>query len=211
LADRCRARGRGAGSSRAELAKAEAEARRLESAFEFSLGFDRPTRPARSADGRDHDDPRDLVGALGLAATTGRRSRAAAARYQATLERVKLAAERPQFLLTVSGGPRNLNGELPGVASIDVVPPVFDAGIGGRAVAAGRPASSRRPTSARSRSAPPPTCRAAERLSAAESFPSHHARPGGSAGAAPRASPSGSSRPARRSTASLVLARRDEE
>ena len=199
-------------ASRAEMAKAEADERMLEIGFEFSLGFDRPV-PLQLAEGltaSTRTAPRDLDGRLALAAGSRPEIAAAEARYRAGLERMKLSAERTQFLPTLSAGPRNLDGELTGVASVDLVLPVFDTGSAAErsheAALLGLAAELRRVAQRTAAD----VCRASERLSAAESYLEEHARDLAERRRTLRASTERLFQAGQAEYDDLVLARRDE-
>jgi outer membrane protein TolC len=113
-----------------EVDRARAEEHASELEFAFSLGFAAPV-PLQLADpvtATTRAASLDLAQLLESAVRGREEIAAATARYQAELERAHLASERVQFLPTVSGGPRTQDGELRGVAGIDVVLPLFDAG-----------------------------------------------------------------------------------
>lgn len=118
----------------AELAKAHADqltaaadARAKEVAFAFALGFERPVLlrlsdelvvPSLVLDERQLED----------AAVRRPELLAAQARLAAQLERAQLAADRLQFLPTVSGGLRHEGDQRSALASIEGELPIFDRG-----------------------------------------------------------------------------------
>ncbi len=117
--------------SLADVAAARADARALELEFTFALGFERPLSLVL-ADPLETDvtvsDAAPLAELLAAAAAARPELAAARARYDAERERLSLAAERVQFLPTIGAGPRTLDGQLLGVAGLDVELPLFDAG-----------------------------------------------------------------------------------
>ncbi|MDZ4775133.1 MAG: TolC family protein, partial [Planctomycetota bacterium] len=117
-------------STTASVERARADARELELLFAFALGFERPLTLAlaEQPNGSTLTSERDIEALLTLASAARPEISAAKARYQAQLVRAHLASERIQFLPTVSAGPRRQDGELRGVAGLDVVLPIFDSG-----------------------------------------------------------------------------------
>ncbi len=114
--------------SHADRAVAEAQARALELELAFSLGFERPVKLQLSDSLTDATPSPDLEADLTAAVSSRQEIAAAQARYRAERERLKLAAERVQFLPTVGAGPRKQGDELRGVATIDVALAIFDSG-----------------------------------------------------------------------------------
>src|SRR5262249_17573664 len=112
--------------ARADRAKAESAARAEELALGVAIGFERPAAlglsegldPAAGGGGGGDGggEALDLETLLGEAVTRRAALSAATSRYQAQLERSKLAADRIQFLPTVSGGPRFQGDDVRGVA-----------------------------------------------------------------------------------------------
>jgi outer membrane protein TolC len=109
-------------------AQTAARARALELAF--ALGFERPTvlllsepltPPAATA---AQPAPEDLVAAVQRRPEVA----AARARYEAERARLRLASDRVQFLPVLGVGVRRVDEESLGVASVDVVLPLFDGG-----------------------------------------------------------------------------------
>jgi cobalt-zinc-cadmium efflux system outer membrane protein len=164
--------------ARADVALAEADARLLELEFEFSLGFARPVslQLAEPLTASTATNARDLAALLAQAADARKEIAAAAARYQAQLERLDLAADRVQFLPVIGGGPREQDSALLGVASIDVVLPLFDTGAAAQhAQEAALLAAAAELRRVAQRTAAE-VCAAAERLAAAEAFLAEFAR-----------------------------------
>lgn len=165
-------------ASQAALATSEAQARALELAFEFSLGFARPVtlELADELTSSTREPMAELSDLLARSAANRPDIEAATARYEAELERLKLAAERVQFLPTVAAGPRTQGDEVRGVASFDVVLPLFDTGAAaerGQQAALLRAAAELRQVAQRVAAE---VCAASERLSSTESYLSAHAR-----------------------------------
>ncbi len=164
--------------SRAQVAQAEADARLLELEFAFALGFERPLT-LRLADAlTDAGDATSLDLATLLASAVAARSElsAAKARYAAELERLKLSAERLQFLPTIGAGARTQDGELSGVASIDVELPIFDAGSAAERAQDASLLAAAADMRTAGHEVAREVCAALERLSAAEAYLAEHAR-----------------------------------
>ncbi len=203
----------------AELAQAEAqraqatvEADRLELAFAFALGFERPQRLQLSEALRNASSTpsRDLAELLALAASARSEIAAAAARYQAELERSRLAAERLQFLPALGAGPRRQGDELRGVATIDVVLPVFDSGAAAEHAQSAALLAAAAALRASAHEVARDVCSALERLRAAETYLSEHARDLAARRLALRESTERLFRAGEAPYADLALARRDE-
>jgi len=114
----------------ADRFRAEAEARARELALAFAMGFDRPV-PLRLSDplleeGRERTSDREELARIAI--DNRPELVAATHRYDAALERAKLAAERLRFLPSIALGPRFVGSERLGVAEIDVELPLFDQG-----------------------------------------------------------------------------------
>ncbi len=107
-----------------------------ELAFAFALGFERPV-PLQLAEPIDTADwpDRDLEQQLAAAIATRPELAATAARYQAELERLRLAASPLRFVPIVGLGYRRLDHQQLATGTIETSLPIFDAG--GAEVAAG--------------------------------------------------------------------------
>ena len=164
--------------SRAQLAKAQGEARSLELEFAFALGFERPVAlqlsdPLTSAGAATSRDLSDL---LASAARMRAEISAATARYRAELERLRLSAERVQFLPTVGAGPRKQGSELRGIATIDVALPIFDSGAAAERVQQASLLAAAAALRSSAHAVAREVCAASERLDTAEAYLSEHAR-----------------------------------
>ena len=164
--------------AQADRAKTAVEAQRLELELAFSLGFERPaalqlSEPLTNA---SKIASRDLTALLSAAANKRSEIAAAAARYQAELERLKLAAERLQFLPTVGAGPRKQGEELRGVATIDVALPIFDSGKATEHAQSATLLAAAAALRTSAHDVARDVCTALERLDASESYLTDHAR-----------------------------------
>lgn len=116
--------------ARSDLAKARAGARAQGLEFAFALGFSRPvplvlSEPLTAPASRSTEiSPDEMLAAVERSPEVA----ASRARYEAELERLRIAASRVQFLPTLSAGYRRVKTASSGTASVDVVLPVFDEG-----------------------------------------------------------------------------------
>ncbi|MEO6708921.1 MAG: TolC family protein, partial [Planctomycetota bacterium] len=161
----------------ADVAASEAAARAHELEFAFALGFERPVALVFSDGLTRADGPQslDLEQMLTLASLHRQELAAANEAYAAELERLHLAASRVSFLPVVGAGPRSQGSEVRGVASLDVVLPIFDRGSAAKHAQDAELLAAAAHIRAAAHGVANEVCAAADRLRSATEFRDSHA------------------------------------